>query len=124
MLRWLGLALLLGAGLGSVSWAQSSAGFDGQYTGELTLTKVISGDCTQPPPGALFPLTISAGQVQFGYIPRFDTILRGQVDENGTFQASRRLRTGLISMTGRIRGNNVTAFITSPSCNYTFRTRN
>ena len=48
MRKWLGLGILLGAGLGSVAWAQGSAGFDGQYIGELSLTKVISGDCTGP----------------------------------------------------------------------------
>ncbi len=63
MRRWLGLGLLLGAGLGSVAWAQDSARFDGQYMGELTLTKVIDGDCTQPPLGSLYPLTISKGRV-------------------------------------------------------------
>ncbi len=43
MLRSLGLSLLLGIALGSVAWAQGSAKFDGQYVGELTLTKVING---------------------------------------------------------------------------------
>ena len=45
MLKCLGLGLLLGAGLGSVAWAQGSTKFDGQYMGELTLTKEITGDC-------------------------------------------------------------------------------
>ncbi len=124
MLRCLGLGLVLGAALGNLAWAQGSTRFDGQYTGELTLTKIISGDCTRPPLGAVFPLTISGGQVQFRYTPRFDTILRGKIDQNGNFKASRRLRTGLISMKGRVEGNNVTAYITSPSCNYAFGTRN
>ncbi len=124
MLKWLAWGLLLAVALGNFAWAQGSTKFDGQYVGELTLGKVISGDCTEPPPGALFPLTISGGQVQFKYIPRFDTILRGKVDENGTFKASRRLRNGSISMTGRIQENNVIAQIKSPSCNYTFHTRN
>ena len=123
MLKCLGVSLLLGAMLANVAWAQSPARFDGQYMGQLTLTKVISGDCTQPPLGALYPLRISGGQVQFKYDPRFDTILVGQVDENGTIKASRLLRTGQVSMTGHIRGNNVTAHITSPSCKYTFHTR-
>jgi hypothetical protein len=48
MLRCLRLGLLLGTGLGSVAWAQSVAKFDGQYMGELTLTKEITGDCTTP----------------------------------------------------------------------------
>jgi hypothetical protein len=29
MLRWLGLGLLLGTGLGTVAWAQGPGGFDG-----------------------------------------------------------------------------------------------
>jgi hypothetical protein len=124
MLKWLGLGFVLGTVLGNVAWAQGSTEFDGQYMGALTLTKVISGDCTQPPPGALYPLTISRGRVQFKYVPRFDTILLGRVDENGRFKASRLLRRGLVSMSGRIRQNNVTAHIASPSCNYTFKSRN
>ena len=123
MLRWRGLGLLLGTGLASVAWAQSSAKFDGQYVGELTLTKVIN-DCTRPPLGALYPLTISGGEVRFVYAPRFDTTLRGKVSENGVFKAAARLRRGLVQMTGRIQGNNLTAYIVSPSCNYTFQTKN
>ena len=124
MLRRLGLSLLLGTGLGGIAWAQNSAKFDGQYVGELTLTKEISGDCTQPPLGALYPLTISRGEVRFAYRPRFATTLRGRVDENGIFKASARLRKGFVNMTGRIQGNNVSADIISPSCNYTFQTKN
>jgi hypothetical protein len=124
MPRRLGLGLLLGAGLGSAAWAQGSAGFDGQYVGELTLTKVISGDCTTPPLGALYPLTISGGQVRFKYVPRFDTTLIGTVDGKGNFKASRRLKRGLISMTGHISGNNLSAEIVSPSCRYSFQTKN
>ena len=123
MLRSLGLGLLLGAGLGSVAWAQSSAKFDGQYRGELTLTKEIKENCTQPPLGALYPLRISRGEVRFVYVPRFDTTLRGRVDENGIFNASARIRHGSVQMTGRIQGNNITAHIVSPSCNYTFQTK-
>src|SRR5690242_18204252 len=122
MLRRLGLGLLLGLG-GSLALAQSSAKFDGQYVGELTLTKVIN-DCTEPPSGALYPLIISRGEVRFKYVPRFNTILSGRVDENGIFKASARLRKGSVQMTGRIQGNNLTAFIVSPSCKYTFRTKN
>jgi hypothetical protein len=124
MLRWLGLGLLLGMGLGSVAWAQGSAKFDGQYMGELTLTKEISGDCTQPPSGALYPLTISRGEVRFVYRPRFGTTLIGKVNENGVFQASARLRRGFVQMTGRIQGNELTAHLVSSSCNYTFQTKN
>lgn len=124
MPRWLGLVLLLGAGLGSAAWAQGSARFDGQYMGELTLTKIIDGDCTQPPLGALYPLTISRGQVRFAYVPRFGTTLNGKIGENGVFKASARLRRGIAQMTGRIQGNNLTANIVSPSCNYTYQTKN
>ena len=64
MLRRLVLGLLLGVGLGSAAWAQGSAKFDGQYVGELILTKVIN-DCTEPPLGALYPLEISRGLFVF-----------------------------------------------------------
>ncbi len=124
MLKGLGLGLLLGAAFGSAAWAQGSTKFDGQYVGELTLRKVISGDCTPPPLGAVYPLTISGGQVQFKYDPRFDTILRGTVDEHGNFRATHVLRNGMITMTGHIHQNKVTARIKSPSCNYAFRTSN
>jgi hypothetical protein len=118
-----GLGLLLVAALANVAWAQGSTRFDGQYVGKLTLVKVISGDCTKSPLGALYPMTISGGQVQFKYDPRFDTILRGTIAEDGTFQATRLLGNGRITMTGRIQGNNVTAHITSPSCRYSFHTK-
>jgi hypothetical protein len=124
MQRWLGLALLLGTALGSAAWAQTSAKFDGQYVGELTLTKIINGDCTRPPLGALYPLTISRGEVRLVYLPRFGTTLRGNVDENGILKASAHLRRGIVQMTGHIQGNSLTAYIISPSCNYTFRTKN
>ena len=124
MHRWLGLGLLLWTGLGSVAWAQGSARFDGQYMGELALTKVIDGDCTEPPLGALYPLRISRGEVRFLYVPRFNTTLSGKIGDNGTFKASARLRRGVAQMTGRIQGNSVTAYIVTPSCNYTFQTKN
>ena len=123
MLKRLSLGLALGAGLGSVALAQGSPRFDGQYVGELTLTQVISGDCTTPPLGSAYPLTVSGGVVRFKYVPRFDTVLSGTVDMKGNFKASRRLHSGLVSMTGHIEGNNVTASIASPSCHYTFRTK-
>ena len=123
MLRSLGLGLLLGTGLGSVAWAQGSAKFDGQYMGELTLTKEMSGDCTAPPLGALYPLTVSRGEVRFKYVPRFNTSLDGKVDQNGMFKASARLRSGVVQMTGHIQGNSLTAEIVSPSCRYTFKTK-
>jgi hypothetical protein len=123
MLRLLGVGLLLGTALASVGWAQGSAKFDGQYRGELTLTKELKENCTQPPLGALYPLRISRGEVQFVYVPRFDTTLRGTVNENGMFKANARLKHGSVRMTGRIQGNNITAHIVSPSCNYTFQTK-
>jgi hypothetical protein len=122
MLKWLRLGILLGTGLGNVAWAQNSAKFDGQYVGELTLTKVIN-DCTQPPLGSLYPLTISRGEVRFKYVPRFNTTLTGKVGEDGMFKASARVRRGSVQMTGHIQGNNLTAYIVSPSCNYTFQTK-
>src|SRR5579863_1125771 len=123
MLRWLGPGLLLGIGLAGVAWAQGLAQFDGQYVGKLTLTKTIKGDCTQPPLGAVYPLAISRGEVRFAYVPHFDTTLSGKVDKNGVFKAFARLRKGSVQMTGRVEGINVTANIVSPSCNYTFQTR-
>jgi hypothetical protein len=124
MLRRLGLGLLLAMGLAGAAQAQGSAKFDGQYMGVLTLTKVINGDCTQPPLGAIYPLTISAGEVRFAYVPRFATALKGRVDENGRFKASARLPRGAVRMKGHIQGNNVTAYIISPSCKYNFQTTN
>jgi hypothetical protein len=123
MLRRQGLGLLLGAVVATTAWAQGSTRFDGQYVGELRLTKIISGDCTQSPPGAIYPMTISGGQVQFKYDPRFDTTLRGSIDQYGRFAASQRVQKGWVSMTGHVQGNRVTARIKSPSCTYTFRTR-
>jgi hypothetical protein len=123
MLRLLGLGVLLGTGLASVAWAQTSGRFDGEYRGELTLTKVIAGDCTEPPLGALYPLRILKGEVRFVYVPRFDTTLKGRVDENGIFTASVRVRKGFVQMKGRIQGRSITAYIVSPSCNYTYQTK-
>jgi hypothetical protein len=124
MLRYLGLGLLLGTGLGSPTVAQGLATFDGQYVGELTLTKVISGDCTEPPLGALYPLTISRGEVSFVYRPRFGTALKGKVDDNGNFTAFTRVQKGFVRMRGRIHGAHISASIESPSCNYKFQTKN
>jgi hypothetical protein len=124
MLRRVGLGLLLGAGVAGVASAQGSGRFDGQYMGELTLTRVVSGDCTEPPLGALYPLAISRGEVRFAYVPRFATTLSGRVDKNGVFKASARLHRGVVQMTGRVQGNNLSAQIVSPSCHYTFQTKN
>jgi len=126
MARRLGLGLLLGAGIwagfGGVAWAQGPAAFDGQYVGELRLTRTVDGDCTTPPLGSLYPLTISRGEVRFAYVPRFATTLIGRVGENGSFKASARTKQGPVEMTGQIRGNAVSAQIVSPSCQYTFQT--
>jgi hypothetical protein len=124
MLRRLGLCLVLATVLASAAWAQGSARFDGQYMGELTLTKTISGDCTRPPLGSLYPLKISRGDVRFVYVARFNTTLSGKIGENGMFKASARTRKGFVQMTGRIQGTTISADIVSPSCNYTFRTKN
>ena len=125
MLRCLGLAVLAGMGFGGISSAQQPdlGRFDGQYMGELALTKVISGDCTKPPLGALYPLTISGGAVRFIYRPRFATTLNGRITEDGVFSASARLPKGVVRMSGRVQDNHVTASIISPSCNYTFQTK-
>src|SRR5438552_1408416 len=118
MWRRLGLGLLFGAAIAGISPAQGSDRFDGQYMGELTLTKVVINDCTQPPPGAMYPLTIANGNVRFIYVPRFSTTLTGKVDDRGMFKAGARLRRGSVQMTGRIQGQHLTATIVSPSCNY------
>jgi hypothetical protein len=123
-LKRLGLGLVICAGVGGVGWAQGATKFDGQYVGELTLTGIINGDCTRPPPGSAYPLTVLRGEVRFKYIPRFDTVLVGTVDPNGSFKAVQRLRSGAITMTGRIQAGEVTANIVSPSCQYSFQTKN
>src|SRR5262249_15133680 len=126
MLRSVVPATLLCIGLCHPASAQSLAQFDGKYLGELTLTKVVRGDCTKPPLGSLYPLTISNGQVRFEYVPRFGTTLTGRINEAGVFKAAARLRKGrLVEMTGRVQGGiHLTAVIYSPSCNYSFQTRN
>ena len=123
MLRGLGLGLLLGAGLAGAASAQGVAPFDGQYTGELVLVHEKKGDCTRPPSGAVYPLTISRGEVRFSYVPRFATTLSGRIAADGVFRASARAKKGVVQMTGRIQGSSVTAEIASPSCTYTFQTR-
>jgi hypothetical protein len=114
----------LGAALDAVAWAQGSTKFDGQYVGALTLAGIINGDCTPPPTGARYPLSIAGGEVRFKYVPRFDTTLIGKVDANGTFKATARLTHGTASMTGRIQGTDLTAQIVTPSCMYSFSTKN
>jgi hypothetical protein len=124
MLKWLGLGLLLAAGFGEAAWAQTTR-FDGQYVGTLTLGRIISGECTTPPVGSEYPLTVAGGQVRFKYVPRFDTLLSGRIDDNGAFKAIGRTKHGVVTMTGRIEGaGNVTATIVGPSCAYNFQTKN
>ena len=123
ILRHVGMALLAGAMTASAAAAQGAGSFDGQYVGELTLQRVISGDCTPPPLGSLYPLTSSAGVVRFAYVPRFDTTLSGRVTRNGTFKATARVKRGVIQMTGQTDGNRLSATIVSPSCHYNFQAR-
>ena len=126
MPRRLGPGLLLAAALGGAfaqaASAQVSSRFDGEYVGKLKLTALIQGNCTEPPWGALYPLSVSGGQVRFAYVPRFATTLIGRVAENGSFRASAPTKQGRVEMTGQIRGNAVSAQIVSPSCQYTFQT--
>jgi len=124
MLGRLGSAFLLVTAVAGEAGAQGSARFDGQYMGELVLNQTIRGDCTQPPFGAMYPLKISRGEVRFAYQPRFGTTLIGKVGDNGAFRAAARTRNGPVQMTGRIQGITVNADIVSPSCHYTFQTRN
>ena len=105
-----------------LAWAQDTSRFDGQYVGELRLKSVIGGDCTRPPLGAVYPLSVSHGEVWFSYVPRFATTLIGRVGPDGSFRASVRVRKGLVRMTGKIQGIRVTASLHSPSCHYTFQT--
>jgi hypothetical protein len=123
MLRTFGSGLLLAGVLAGSASAQGSLQFDGQYTGELTLRRTMRGDCMEPPPGAVYPLTISGGQVRFAYVPRFATTLVGAIDDKGRFKAIARARKGTVQMAGRIDGNRVTATILSPSCTYAFQTK-
>ena len=111
--------LLLPLGL---AWAQGASRFDGQYVGELILKGVTDGDCTKPPLGSLYPLTVSRGEVRFAYVPRFATTLTGRVGPDGSFTAAAREKKGVVQMTGRIQGIRVTAKINSPSCNYIYQT--
>ena len=124
MARSLGLGLLCAAGVTGAALAQGSPRYDGQYLGTLALTKAIGrGDCTEPPPGAQYPLTVSGGTVRFSYAPRFDTTLVGTVDHAGNFTAMVQLKSGIVQMTGRIQHEEIRAAIASPSCNYSFQTR-
>ena len=125
MSRWPGLrwGLLLATGLAGAAWAQGPSNFDGQYVGELTLARVRHGDCTTPPLGAVYPLTISHGEVRFAYVPLFATTLSGRIAANGAFKASARVRHGTVQMTGHVQGNEITADLVSPSCVYTFHTK-
>jgi hypothetical protein len=116
----LGLSLVLTTALAAVAWAQSVAQYDGEYVGELALRGIVNGDCTKPPLGSAYPLSIAGGVVRFKYVPRFDTTLVGRIDANGNFKATARVKTGVVAMTGRVQAGNVTANIQSPSCLYSF----
>ena len=113
-----------GSGGGAAN-AQGAAQFDGQYVGEMALTGIISGDCTRPPLGSSYPLIVSGGVVRFKYVPRFDTTLVGKIDANGNFKASATLHHGVATMTGHVRAGygTVTANIVTPSCQYSFQTK-
>jgi hypothetical protein len=124
MVRSLAAGMALSIGVAGVALGQGLSRFDGQYVGELVLAGIASGNCMQPPSGALYPLTIAGGQVRFKYVPRFDTVLTGKVEPNGSFTAGRRLKNGWVTMTGHIDGHRLTADIVSPSCNYTFKVAN
>ena len=121
----IGSAVIMSAVIMSAAWAQAPGRFDGQYAGELTLTGIINGDCTKPPIGARYPLTVTGGWVRFKYVPRFDTTLTGRVDDKGNFKATARLHHGFATMTGHIDPvGDLTANIVSPSCLYSFQVRN
>ena len=125
MLKLLGLGVVIAMGVAAAAWAQAPAKYDGQYVGSLTLTGIISGDCTRPPVGAEYPLSIRNGVVHFKYVPRFDTELIGHIDANGSFKAVGDTKHSTVTMTGQITGyHNLTAKLVSPSCQYTFEVRN
>lgn len=113
-------ACVFAAGLAAAAWAEVASRFDGEYVGELTLKGIVNGDCTKPPLGSAYPLSVAGGVVRFKYVPRFDTTLVGRVDPSGGFKATARVKSGTITMTGRIQAGGATATIQSPSCIYGF----
>lgn len=115
----------LAAGVAGAAHAQGRGPFDGQYVGEMALTGIINGDCSKPPLGSSYPLTITGGVVRFKYVPRFDTTLVGRIDPNGNFKATALLHHGMATMTGHVRAGfgTVTANIVTPSCQYSFQTK-
>ena len=129
MLRRLGWRLLLVTVLSlsavNLVLAQGASKYDGKYVGALTLKGIISGDCTPPPVGSEYPLTIAGGVVRFKYVARFDTTLVGAIDDKGNFKASARTKTGVINMVGHfVAYGRLTANIQSPSCMYSFDASN
>jgi hypothetical protein len=122
IMQRLGLGFVLVIAFGGVALAQGRTVFDGTYMGELTLTRIVKGDCTPPALGSLFPLRVEEGRVRFAYLPRFDTELVGRVRQDGAFVASAHIKRGreVVHMAGRIENGAVTARIKSPSCRYTF----
>jgi hypothetical protein len=124
MLKAVALGCLLVLESAGMASAQGASQFDGQYVGELTLTGIINGNCATPPVGAEYPLTIAGGQVHFKYVPRFDTELTGRIDPAGSFKATGQTKSGVVTMTGHISGyHHLTAGIVSPSCQYTYQTK-
>lgn len=117
----LALGLIFAGVLAGAAWAQAGSRFDGDYVGQMTLTGIVSGDCTTPPTGSAYPLNISGGIVHFKYVVRFDTVLVGQIDAKGDFKASGRTKTGMVNMVGHVMpAGSLTAKIQSPSCLYSF----
>lgn len=114
------LAFAFGAGVAAAASAQAPSRFDGDYVGELSLKGIINGDCTKPPLGSAYPLSVAGGVVRFKYVPRFDTTLTGRIDPNGSFKAVAHVKSGTITMTGRVQAGGVNATIQSPSCIYSF----
>ena len=109
--------------LGSIAGARSAAaqgasGFDGEYTGTLTLVAVTSGNSLLAVWGR-YPFRYpAAGQLYLR--PAVRHLITGNVAPDGTFQASAPTSLGPIKMTGQINGNQVNAQIVSPSCLYNF----
>ena len=116
---WIFGAIFIAACLSGTSQAQTA--FDGQYWGEMALTRILGGACDQPQPGRVRLLTISNGQVQFVYNRRFNIVLTGRVDNTGSFNLSGYLPTGPVQMVGRVTGGDIGATAQSPDCWYAYQ---
>ena len=129
MLRRSGLGLLVAATLGVImlgsiagarsAAAQGASGFDGEYTGTLTLVEVIWATALLRRLGQLSVERIR-GAGKLCLRPAVRHRPTGNVAPDGTFQASAPTSLGPIKMTGQIKGNQVNAQIVSPSCLYNF----